>query len=89
MDWTIRFNEKAEKQLEELDKPIRERILNYLTQRINGSKNPRHFGDGLTANLAGLWRYRVGDYRVVCRIEDSTITVLVLNIGHRSTVYHS
>ena len=89
MAWTIDFSDDAKKEFAKLDKPVQNRINKYLTERIEGCKNPRHFGEGLTANLAGLWRYRVGDYRIICQIEDTIVTVLVLSIGHRSIAYNT
>lgn len=56
---------------------------------IAASENPRAKGKALTGSLAGLWRYRVGDYRIICRLDDAELTVLVLRIGHRSNVYGS
>ena len=87
MAWTIEISPTAQKQLKALNRPIQERILHYLTDKIEGCKNPRHFGESLRANRAGLWRYRVGNYRIICRIEDEKVVVLVLNIGHRSEIY--
>lgn len=87
MAWTVEISELAQKQLKALDRQVQLRLLNYLSDRIQGCKNPRHFGEPLRSNLAGLWRYRVGDYRLICKIEDERVTVLVLNIGHRSGVY--
>lgn len=54
---------------------------------MSSTKNPRSLGKGLTSDKVGLWRYRVGDYRVICKIEDETITVLVLAVGHRKNIY--
>jgi len=84
---TVEISDVAQRQLRGMDRPTQERILDYLTERIDGCKNPRHFGEPLRANMAGLWRYRVGDYRVICRIEDDKVVVLVLNIGHRREIY--
>lgn len=87
MAWTVEVAESAQKQLAKIDKPIRERILHYLWDRIDGCKNPKHFGEPLKENLGGLWRYRVGDYRVVCEIQEQRVVVLVLAIAHRREVY--
>lgn len=57
---------------------MRNRILDYLFERIEGCKNPRHFGELLKANRAGLWRYRVGDFRVICAIQDDRLVVLAI-----------
>jgi mRNA interferase RelE/StbE len=85
--WTVEVGDLAEKQLRKLDAPVRDRILHYLTERIEGCKNPRHFGEPLKGNKAGWWRYRVGDYRIICQIQDQKVTVLVLAIGHRREIY--
>ena len=62
-------------------------ILRYLRQRIATAENPRRFGHALTGDLKGLWRYRVGDYRIVASIEDAQFVVLVVTVGHRREVY--
>lgn len=74
-------------ELARLDRQVQERIRGYLRQRIASSDNPRDFGQPLRRDLAGLWKYRVGDYRIIADIQDQTILVLVLRIGHRSKVY--
>lgn len=87
MGWTIEYSPDAIRQLNNLDKPTRLRVFNYLDGRIHACKNPRHFGEPLVANLAGLWRYRVGDYRIICEIQAEKVIVLVLAIGYRSEIY--
>ncbi len=88
MVWQIRFNERAKKDLGALDKPVAKRITRFLQERLAASDNPRSFGAALKgAELGDFWRYRVGDHRVIAFIEDSTITILVLQIGHRREVY--
>lgn len=85
--WKIKWEEHALKELKKLDKSAQRAILRYFNERIATDKNPRRFGKGLTANKAGLWRYRVGDYRMVCHIQDQVLTVLVLRVAHRRMVY--
>ena len=85
--WTIQISDPAKKQLKKLDKTTRLRILDYLIDRLEGCKNPRHFGEPLKGNKAGLWRYRVGDYRILCEIQDDTVIVMVLSMGHRKQIY--
>ena len=87
MGWTVRISDIAERQLRKLGRPVQERILDWLNDRIEGCKNPRHFGESLKGGLAGFWRYRVGDYRIICDIQDRKIIVLVLSIGHRRDIY--
>jgi len=80
------LTETFKKQLRKLDAAISKRVLDYLEQ-IEKLDNPRSRGKGLTANLSGLWRYRVGDYRILCCIKDDELIITVLEIGHRSSVY--
>jgi mRNA interferase RelE/StbE len=85
--WTLRLSETAKRQLKKLDVGTAQTILRYLNRLLLETPDPRDRGSGLRANLAGLWRYRVGDYRVICSIEDDELVVLVLQIGHRRDVY--
>ena len=87
MGWTVEVSNYAEKQLRKLDKPVQKRLLDWLEDRIEGCKNPRHFGEPLRGELAGLWRYRIGDYRVICEIQDQQLVVLALAVGHRREIY--
>ncbi len=87
MAWTVEVTDVAERQLRKLDPPTQRRILDWLEDRLENCKNPRHFGEAPRGDLAGLWRYRVGDYRIVCQIRDERVVVLVLAIGHRREVY--
>ena len=87
MAWTVEVSDYAEKQLRKLDKPIQKRLLDWLEDRIEGCKNPRHFGEPLRGEIAGLWRYRIGDYRVICEIQDQQLVVLALAVGHRREIY--
>lgn len=87
MTWAIEFDESAARELRRLDKQIQREILNYFRQRIATDEDPRRFGKPLARDLAGLWRYRVRDYRMICNIEDDKLTVLVVRISHRKDVY--
>ena len=87
MIWTVEFDDRAAKELRRLDRSTQKRILRYLRERIATSEDPRRLGAALAADRKGLWRYRVGDYRLICRIEDKRIVVLVLAIGHRRSIY--
>ena len=88
MAWAIEFTETALKQLEKLDRNLQRRIRNYLNERVAGLENPRKLGEALHGERLGeFWRYRVGDYRVIARIEDDRLVVLVLRVGHRREVY--
>ena len=87
MAWKIEWDERAVRDARKLGSQARNNILKYLRERINSNEDPRRFGKPLLADKAGLWRYRVGDYRIVCRIEDERLVVLVVAVGHRSKVY--
>ena len=80
------LTETFKKQLKKLDAAVSKRVLDYLEQ-IELLDNPRSRGKALTSNLSGLWRYRVGDYRILCRICDDKLIITVIEIAHRSTVY--
>ena len=82
----IEYAPKAGKQFSSLGKPIQNRIKRYMSE-IAALGNPRSRGKALSSNLAGLWRYRVGDYRILCRIHDGKLVITVIEIDHRSTVY--
>jgi mRNA interferase RelE/StbE len=87
MNWAYNFDERALKELRKLGKQAQRDIISYLDERIAGEGDPRRFGKGLKADLAGLWRYRVGDYRILCQIRDRELLVLVVAAGHRRDVY--
>ncbi len=87
MNWAYRFDERALKELKKLGHPAQREILDYLDSRIAADADPRRFGKGLKADLAGLWRYRVGDYRILCQIKDKELLVLVVAVGHRRNIY--
>lgn len=69
MRWTIEFDRRALRDVQQLDRTAQRRIVDYLEQRVAPAVSPRALGEALTSTFAGLWRYRVGDYRVICRIE--------------------
>jgi mRNA interferase RelE/StbE len=91
--WTIEYAETARKQLDKLnklnklDKLAARRIVDFMDGRVAPSDDPRELGKALRGSLGDLWRYRVGDYRILCDIQDGVLTVLVLQIGNRREVY--
>jgi mRNA interferase RelE/StbE len=88
MAWKIRFDPAAERELDKLDRPIAQRILKFLTERLAPSDNPRSLGAPLTGSKLGdFWKYRIGKYRVIASIEDKIVTILVLKVDKRSDVY--
>jgi len=87
LTWTVEWDDRARRELRRLDRPIQKAILQYFRKRIATKEDPRRFGKSLTRELQGLWRYRVGDYRMVCQIEDDRLVVLVVTVAHRKSVY--
>ena len=87
MRWTYSFDERALKELKKLGRQAQREILMYLDERIATEEDPRRFGKALRGELAGLWRYRVGDYRMICSLKEGQMLVLVLRVGHRRDVY--
>lgn len=87
MNWKIEISNKAEKTLKKLDTKTQRRILDYLKSKISPTDNPKNFGKPLVGNFTGLWRYRVGDYRIICEIKSDKVKILVLKIDHRKNIY--
>lgn len=88
MAWTIEYTDTVLKELRKLDRQNARRIVDFMEGRVAGRENPRSTGKVLIGvKGGGLWRYRVGDYRIVCDIQDAYLRVLVLQIGHRREVY--
>lgn len=86
--WQISLGDGAQKDLAKLDKPIAKRITQFLRERVAPLDDPRSIGEALTGSKLGeFWKYRVGDYRIICRIEDGALLVLVVKIGNRREVY--
>jgi mRNA interferase RelE/StbE len=85
--WTIEFVPAAAKELRKLGRAEAARLVTTLETRIAALDDPRQLGSALTGELGGLWRWRIGDYRVVARIEDERITILVVRVAHRREVY--
>lgn len=84
--WKIDFAPSAAKALRKLDKPIQKRILVFIRE-ISELDDPQTHGKPLTGDWAGYWRWRIGDYRVIAEIEKSKLLILVVDLGHRSTIY--
>jgi mRNA interferase RelE/StbE len=87
MSYRLSYSEKFDKSLEKISKSNAQKILRYLKKNIDGSENPRAFGKALKGSLPGLWRYRVGDYRIICNIQDDECIVLALETAHRKDIY--
>ncbi|HXZ39772.1 MAG TPA: type II toxin-antitoxin system RelE/ParE family toxin [Terriglobales bacterium] len=85
--WTIEFDPAAQRELDKLDKPVARRISKFLYDRIAKLDDPRKIGERLQGTLSEFWKYRVGDYRLICSLEHGHLVVLVLRIGHRREIY--
>jgi mRNA interferase RelE/StbE len=85
--WRIEITRTAEKQIQKLSRGAQESIIQFLRARVRTADNPRQLGKPLHGDKGGLWRYRVGDYRLICDIRDERITILVVRVGHRKDVY--
>lgn len=86
MGYDVVLTTTARRQLRKLDRPVAERIVDQLSE-LSGLGDPRSRGRALVGDRAGLWRYRVGEYRVLCEIRDAELLILALEIGHRSSIY--
>lgn len=86
MAWRIEVDRDVLRAMKKMDKQVAKRITSKLRE-ISQLEDPRSTGKALVGNMAGLWRYRVGDYRIVCDIEDEVLLVLVVDVAHRREVY--
>ncbi|MGN8157631.1 type II toxin-antitoxin system RelE family toxin [Salinisphaera sp. RV14] len=87
MAWRIELTDTARKALEKLDPQTARRISAYLRERVAAADEPRQLAKSLQGELREYWRFRVGDYRIVCDIQDDVLRVLVVRIAHRKRVY--
>ncbi len=89
MKYKVILSEKARKALKKLDKHTSSLIIGWIEKNLEGCENPRIHGKGLTSNKSGQWRYRIGDYRLICDIQDKKIIIYVLEVGHRKNIYNN
>lgn len=87
MSWRIEVSSHAVRQLAKLDRPTAKLITSWLRRNVDGCDDPRAHGKPLKGDLAGAWRYRIGDYRVLCEIQDARLVVLAVEVSHRAEVY--
>ena len=87
MVWTINYSDRALKSLRKMDKQNARRIVDFMDVRIAVAADPRQSGKPLKGELGEFWRYRVGDYRILCEIRDDELVILAATIGHRREVY--
>ena len=89
MQYKIIFTNRAKKQLKKLNKHVSALIIGWIEKNLVNCTNPRIHGKCLIGNKSGQWRYRIGDYRLICEIQDDNIVILVLEVGHRRQIYKS
>ena len=87
MRFALETTTRFDRQFKKLSPSVQSSIAAYLKKNIEGTTDPRSVGKGLAGKLSGLWRYRVGDYRIICAIEDARLIVLAIEVGHRRMVY--
>ncbi|MFQ5661545.1 MAG: type II toxin-antitoxin system RelE/ParE family toxin [Gammaproteobacteria bacterium] len=87
MGWRVELSDAAVKALRKIDPQAAKRIIRFIRERILTADDPRAYGKALQGELRTYWRYRVGAYRLICHIEDETLRVLVVRIGHRKDIY--
>ena len=87
MTWKVEITPEASAELKKLETAEAQRIFKFLFERLQNREDPREIGEALKGNLREFWRYRVGDHRILCRLEDGIVTVFVVHIGHRREVY--
>lgn len=85
--WIVKWDPRAIKDCKSLSSDAKKQIYTFLEKKVHMSSNPREFGEPLKGDKAGLWRYRIGNYRLICKLYDNELTVLVLKTGHRREVY--
>lgn len=87
MKYEVELSERFKKEFRKLDKYTQKMIRAWINKNLVETENPRLHGKGLTANRSGQWRYRIGDYRLICNINDNKLIILALSVGHRRDVY--
>lgn len=87
MNYGVETTARFEKEFKKLDRYTQRIIKGWIDKNLVNTTDPRRHGKGLTANRSGQWRYRIGDYRLICQIEDDKLVILALSVGHRSDVY--
>ena len=87
MSFSVRYDEKALKQLKKMDRSVQRLIVNWIEKNLIDTENPRLHGKGLSGDKSGSWRYRVGDYRILADIRDDEIIIIIVEIGHRREIY--
>ena len=87
MIYTVATTARFDREFKKLDRYTQRMIKSWIDKNLIGCSDPRQHGKGLTANRSGQWRYRIGDYRLICEIQDNELIILALSVGHRREVY--
>lgn len=87
MNYKVRTTDRFNREFTKLDKYTQKIIKAWISKHLDGCEDPRATGKGLTANRSGQWRYRIGNYRMICEIFDEELVIMALTVGHRSTIY--
>lgn len=87
MSWRLETTSRFDKEFKKLDRYTQKMIKGWLTKNLENIKEPRQHGKALTGNLTGLWRYRIGDYRIICQFKDDRFVILAISVGHRREIY--
>lgn len=87
MTYAVRTTARFDREFKKLDRYTQRMLKSWIDKNLVNCADPRAHGKGLTANRSGQWRYRIGDYRLICVIQDSELVILALSVGHRSVVY--
>ncbi len=87
MCFHVEFTENAKKQLKRMDKHTASLLLGWVRKNLEGCADPRQHGKGLVTNRSEQWRYRVGNYRILAKIEDTKVVILIVSVGHRKDIY--
>ncbi|HOD71609.1 MAG TPA: type II toxin-antitoxin system RelE/ParE family toxin [Deltaproteobacteria bacterium] len=88
MNWIVQWDKRAFREFEKIDRVWQEKIFRFIVDHIETEDDPRRLGKPLHGKFKGFWKYRIGDYRLVCHIQDEVLTVLILRARHRSSVYN-
>ena len=87
MSYRVETTARFDKEFKKLDRYTQKMVKAWVEKNLVGCNDPRAHGKGLSANRSGQWRYRIGDYRLICQIEDEKLVILALTVGHRSDIY--
>lgn len=87
MKYEVRIEKRALKKLNKMDGYTKALLMSWIKKNLSDTDNPRQNGKALKGELSGLWRYRVGDYRVVAEIQDEEVLILIVDVGHRKYIY--